>query len=233
VQEKATKKEIEYTEAERQLSNPTTVEEEKKSKLDELLAEAQEHRALKADLEDELLKLQVPYRAKERELQSIQQKREKGEKKLANARRSLQKARDQIMERAGAAESEGARRAQLLKRTEDDLAVAQQQVHELTQAVSTSYRSYESIEPRVHDARSKTRSVFNQLKGIRATINELDKSSGESLAIWGKNVTKVYKLVRQSLRFHGSLCSLISNLTSTVLFFRLMRRNDLAGFKVL
>jgi chromosome segregation ATPase len=194
--EKADTKEKELTNAEDQLSNPESAEEANKQKLEALLHEAQEHRDLKADLESQLQKIQGPHRAKERELESTRLKLEKADNKVASARRSLQNAREQMIERAGAAESEGARRAALLKQKEDELVIAQHKVQELTQAVSMSLRSYEAIEPQVSDAKNRTRSISNQLWGIRTTINELDRSSGESLAVWGKNVTRVAKLVR-------------------------------------
>jgi chromosome segregation ATPase len=196
-QEKAAKKEQELSQAEESLGMPSNAEEEKRERMDALLSEAQKQAALKRNLEEKLQKAQLPYKTAEREIQALKREKARADKRLKAARQCLQKARDQIMEQAGSSQSEEARRTAILKQTEEDLAVARDKVNELKQAVSSALRCYEELEPHVQDAKSKTKRLSNQLKGIDCTIKELESSSGDSLAMWGRNVAKVCQLVSQ------------------------------------
>lgn len=194
-QEKAALKEQELSQAEESLGNPNAEEEEKQERMNELLEEANKQSDLKRELEEKLHQAQVPFKATERRIQALKREQAGAIKRLAAARQCLQKARDQIMEQAGSAQSEEAQRTALLKQTEEALASARDLVNSLKQAVSSALRSYEELEPHVQDAKSKTKAVFNQLNGARSTIKALESSTGESLAIWGRNVAKVCKLV--------------------------------------
>jgi DNA repair exonuclease SbcCD ATPase subunit len=193
--EKAAKKEQELSQAEESLSNPSNEHEQKQQRLDSLLEEAQQQESLKNDLQKQLQLAQTPYKAASRELESLKREQTRVDKQLTAARKRLQTARDQIIEQAGAAHSEEARRTALLKKTEEDLVIAQEKVPSLRQTVTLALRSYEELEPHVLDSRNKVKKLSNQIHGVGVTIRELGSKSGDSAVVWGRNVPKVQKMV--------------------------------------
>jgi ribosomal protein S4 len=69
--EKAAKKEEELSQTEDSLGSPGNEEKEKRSRMDELLAEAQNQAALKRDLEEQLKQVLAPNKTQEHQLQAM------------------------------------------------------------------------------------------------------------------------------------------------------------------
>jgi chromosome segregation ATPase len=192
---KAAKRQKELAEAEA-ASTQNGDTEDKREKIDELLAECQNQLALKRDLEEELKAAYLPYKNAERQLAQLKKRQNAAAKMLATAKQRLQAARDEIMANADSAESEEARRTESLRRTEEDLAAARQETASLKQEMSNWLRKYEELEPHVLDATSKCDSLKQKLHGVESTIDRLNSSAGDSLEILGPRVAKVAKLVR-------------------------------------
>ena len=164
--------------------------------MDQLLEEAQSQAQLKRELEEELKEATGPYKEVERKLSHVKKTQNAASSQLKKAKQSLQEARDQIMAKADSAESEEARRTALLKKSEEELAASRERVDGLKQDQSKWLRSYEEIEPHVHDAKSKVEQLNKQLQGVQHTLRSLQSSSGrDSLALLGPRVAAVAQLV--------------------------------------
>jgi peptidoglycan hydrolase CwlO-like protein len=87
-------------------------------------------------------------------------------------------------------------RTALLQKTEEELEQARAKVNEMRQAVSSALRSYEELEPHVADAKGGVERVSRQLHAAKGTIQELENSANDSLAILGQRVSKVHQMVR-------------------------------------
>jgi chromosome segregation ATPase len=213
-QEKAGRYETELSQAEEALSSPSNEQEEKKKHHEALLEEAQNQTALRRELEEQLKQAHAPCKQIDRQLKALSRDTKSAVKTLAAAKKRLQEARDQILAQAGSAQSEEARRTAILKRTEEELAEARSKVDELRQTQSKYLRAYEEVEPHVLDARSKVSQVSNQLNGVNASIRELESASGDSLAVFGRNVPKLHQLV---CSFHDDPTGLRSYVVLTML----------------
>lgn len=183
------------TQAEASLSSPEEEEQENRTKMEKLIAEAQEQMNLQKELESELKTLSVPLKQLEREISQRKRQQKVAADEHKASQRRLQQARDQIIANADSAQSEEARRTALLKKTEEELAAARSNVDALKQVQVNYYRAYEELEPSVHDATSKINSLKNQLSGVQNTLRNLSSSTGDSLAILGPRVSKVAQLV--------------------------------------
>lgn len=197
--------------AEDALTNPGEENETKKARIEALLKEAQEQMELKHELEIQLKNNFGPIKQIERELESIRKRQNAAKKQLDVAQQSLQEARDLIIAKADSAESEEARRAALLKKTEEDLSIARGKVDDLKQTQTTCYRKYEELEPHLLDAQSKIKGIEFQLTALSNKRRSLESSTGNLLTILGPRVERVARLVRGRmfvLSTHFSLSSL-------------------------
>jgi chromosome segregation ATPase len=99
----------------------------------------------------------------------------------------------------------------LLQKTEEELEQARGKVNELKQEVSTALRSYEELEPHVADAKQKLERASKQFHAAQSTIQALESSSNDSLAILGRNVSTVHQMVSTvACGFHVCLLALFT-----------------------
>jgi len=204
-QQKAAKKQEELSQVEEAANGGDSEGDKKNQRIQELTAEAEEQSSLKRELEAELKRVLVPHKTTERQLAHLQKQQKDAENQLKVVRQRLQEARDQILAQAGSAQSEEACRTALLKSTEEELAEARAKVNELREAVSVALRSYEELEPHVHDAKGNTERVGRQYDNVKSRIKELNASGDDSQAIFGQRVPKVCRLV-SSAQQNGSVC---------------------------
>lgn len=202
-QTKANKKQVELSQAEESANDPAEDETAKRDHMNELVTEAREQTDLKRNLEAELKKAILPYKTLERQLNNLGRQQQSANAELAASKMRLQELRDTIMANSGSAESEEARRTELLRETEIELEQARTEVNELRQATSVALRSYEELEPHVAEARSKVQSAERQVQAVQNTIRELESSSNDSLAILGPRVSQVHKMVRNGVCDNG------------------------------
>ena len=194
--ERITKKEEEYRLAE-EANTPGADGDNKRSKLDNLMSEAQNQAEMKRGLEDELKVALVPYKQLEREISSATKSQNAARNQLKRAQTNLEETRAQIMAQANSAESEEARLTQMLKGAEEELAEARNQVDTLKQEQTNWLRTYEEIEPHVRHSRSQVDSQKRQIQGVQHTLRSLQSSTGQDMiALLGSRVSTVVNLVR-------------------------------------
>ena len=191
-EEKAAKREKEILNAEEQLGHPDDEQASQSQKIAALNQEAEEQAELKNKLEAELRELLAPQKKLQRDKSALKKELKNTEKKLKLYQRRLQEARE---EQAGAGGSDEAQRAAVLKEAEDKLAARKGKSNELRQEVSSCLRSYEELEPHVHDAKANAEKAQNQLRGVQGTIQRLSSSSNDSLAVLGPRVRRVFQMV--------------------------------------
>ncbi len=126
---------------------------ERRSRLDALATEAQEMATMKKELEQELKREKEPQKALARQFKLLKKEEERANRSLMDANQRLQAKRNEILDKAGSAESEEARRNQRLQAAEAKLADEKNRHSELRQAVTDAYNSYEELEPEVLAAR--------------------------------------------------------------------------------
>jgi len=125
---------------------------------------------------------------------------------LRRASQRLQEKRDEILARAGSAESEQARRTKRLDDAEKKLMAAKEKHAELKQAVTDSLRVYEELEPDVEQARNNVKDVGRKFFSIEAKIRELQESSHSgNLAMFGPRCPKVKQMVSQSIGIQATI----------------------------
>jgi chromosome segregation ATPase len=207
-EEKAAKKQQEITVAEEAASSPNDDEGIKRDAMETLVHEAQEQAVLKRNLEGDLKMVLLPQKTLERQLHNLKRQQTTAEQELRQAKQRLQEVRDQILGLSGSAESDEARRAAALRKTEEELAAAREKVNGMKQAVSNALREYEEKEPHVQDAKSKVEQITRQFHGANNTIKELESSSDDSLAVFGYRVSKVHQIVSHLRGFVVSGCFL-------------------------
>jgi chromosome segregation ATPase len=117
---------------------------------------------------------------------------------LRSASKRLQDKREEILARAGSAQSEEARRTQRLKEAEDNLASARQNYDENKQAVTDALREYEQLEPHVEQAKQNCNAAKNRLNAVENRIRGLGNSNSSSLAMFGQRCASVKQNVRIS-----------------------------------
>lgn len=197
--EKVASRQLELSQAEEEASGANDADEEKRirEEMEELGKEAETQADLKRNLEVELKQVMVPFKSKERDVKSLKQEKDRAGKELQRAKKRLQETRAEIMEKAGSAESEEARRTALLTETEEALSNAREESNGLKQAQALAHREYEELGPEVEQAKQSTATKASHLSAVRHKLNDLKSSSaGNSFAIFGRKCANVHKLVR-------------------------------------
>jgi chromosome segregation ATPase len=186
------------TQAEEQAMAPDEVEQAKRNRLDELTSEAQEQTRTKEDLEADLKRAVEPQKAAERQMKLLQRAQKQAKNQLRQTTHRLQEKREEIIAKEGSAESEAAMRTQRLQEAESKYEAAQMKRDELKQATSDSFRKYEELEPDVHQAKQNCATAQTRLNAVEQRLRGLRSSTGNSLAMFGKNCSRVKQSVRYS-----------------------------------
>lgn len=172
---------------------------ERTRRIRELTAEATQQEERKRELMAELNELNVPYKGQLRDLKRLVRALEQSTVQVQAAKQRLHLARQERLEAAGSAASEEARRTKELQESEQQLALCKEQAQPLKQAVSNALRTYEELEPQVHEAKSVVQKVQRQLQGAASTLQELENSSNSSadnsMAVFGQRTSKVHSMV--------------------------------------
>jgi chromosome segregation ATPase len=193
--EKYEKKQLELSQAEEALTGPEDEEGAKRAKLDELIEEAQEQTTIKHNLEVELKGANEPQKGLLRQVQRLGKDQKEASQSLQNANGRLEEKRQQILEKAGSAESEASRRAAKLKAAEEEFAAAREKNDQLKQDVNDSFRAYEELEPYVDQAKQNVSAAGAKVEAVKHRIRDLESSAGGSLAMFGQRCQKVKQLV--------------------------------------
>ena len=190
------KKKLELSQAEEALTSPDDDVDTKRVRIDELVKEAQEQTTLKQTLEANLKRAHVPQRARGEQLRRITADLSIAENTLDEAKRRLEEKRQDIITKAGSAESEAARRTERLKDTEDKLAKAREDYDSTKQAVANAYRAFEELSPQVDLTKQRVSEARRKCMAVEAKIRELESNSNSSVAMFGQRCSKVKQMVR-------------------------------------
>jgi len=160
----------------------------------------------KRELEQELKRATEPQKALARQFKLLMKEEERANRSLLEANGRLQAKRDEIVARAGSAESDQARRNQRLQSAEKKQAEEKNRYNELKQATTNSFNAYEELEPEVLAARQAVSGIRNRVGGIDGKIRSMESSSGNTLDIFGTRCARVKHLVdraTQQDKFRG------------------------------
>ena len=173
---------------------------ERRNRLQNLAEEGEKMSAQKRELEKELKRATEPRKVLGRQFKLLKKEEERANMSLLQANRRLQAKRDEIVAKAGSAESDQARRNQRLQVAEAKLADEKNQRNELKQAVTDAFNSHETLEPEVQGARQIVSQLEHQLRGIDGKIRSMESSSGNSIDIFGQRCAKVKQMVDIAVR---------------------------------
>lgn len=197
------------TQAEAATQEADTEEVNLRNKVEELTKEADDQASKKHGLEQEYKRAREPLKALERNLKHLQNEKITAERTLQGAKQSLEAKRQEILARAGSAESEAAKRTQRLKDAQDELASLKEQYDQAKQATTDSRQAWDELEPNVKQAHSNVEDAAKKLRAIENRIGSLQSSSGSSLAIFGQRCGQLKHAVDDFVRkgeFHGRVC---------------------------
>eukprot|EP00535_Pseudo-nitzschia_heimii_P003888 CAMPEP_0197177072 /NCGR_PEP_ID=MMETSP1423-20130617/2806_1 /TAXON_ID=476441 /ORGANISM="Pseudo-nitzschia heimii, Strain UNC1101" /LENGTH=1222 /DNA_ID=CAMNT_0042626559 /DNA_START=130 /DNA_END=3798 /DNA_ORIENTATION=+ len=198
--EKAEKKKQELTQAEAASQELEDPNDERRNRLEALAKEADEMSNRKRDLEQELKRATEPQKALARQFKLLKQEEERVNRSLVEANKRLQARRDEIIAKAGSAESDQARRNQKLQEAEKKLAEEKNRHNELKQAVTDAYNAYEAVEAEIPSTRHNVSQLKNQVQGIEGKIRSMESSSGNALHIFGPRCAKVKQMVDRAMQ---------------------------------
>ena len=180
------------------LNSMATNEEEKASKesrLEELTIESQEATELKRMVEQDLKSAQEPIKRLERSRLQLKREIQKAEEKLAAAEARLREARLEMQQRE--AESEQTKRLQELDACRKKLSVLVEDEKALREQQANELRNYQDLEPIVDATKETCNNLERQIGAVRHKISSLQKSQGNSAAVYGgPNAAKLAALVR-------------------------------------
>ena len=203
---KAEKKQKELTQAEAASQDADNPNDECRDRLDELSNEADKMSLRKRELEVELKNLTEPRSRFKSQFKVLCKEEKQSDRYLLEMNQRLQGKRDEIVKKAGSAESEQAQRNERLRDAEERLAERKIRNDELKQSTTDLLQSYEKVEPEVQGARQNVSQLEYQVRGIDSKIRGMESSSGNSLDVFGHRCNKVKQLVdraTQQRKFRG------------------------------
>jgi chromosome segregation ATPase len=177
--------------------------------VEELTREANEQANLKHQVEQEFKRAREPLKGMERNLKHLKKEKASAERALQNANQRLDEKRQEIVARAGSAESEAAKRAQRLQEAEAQLPEMKEKLDRRKQDLNDMRQAYEELEPHVGQAKTNVNDTTKKLRAIESRIGSLESSSGNSLAMFGQRCTQLKKAVddcANKRRFQGPVC---------------------------
>lgn len=199
-QAKAEKKKQELTQAEIASQEADDPDNERRNRLDDLSKEANEMADRKRELEKDLKHVTEPQKHLKSQYKALVKKEEKNNRDLLEANQILQKKRDEIVAKAGSAESEQRQRNERIISEEETLAEKKKRFTELKQEITDSLHAYEKIEPDVTGARDHASRLQGQVRKVDSKIKSLESSSGNSLDVFGPRCNKVKQLVDKAIK---------------------------------
>lgn len=201
-EEKAAKKREELSQAEILSQKSTEGQDELSARIEELMNEAAQISDKKKQLEAERKEAMVPLRQQEQKVKQLDRKEKQAKKELQAAQQRLQETLTEIASKNK--ENEKGRLAAALAEREEKLAAARQKEDGLKQEVADKYRLHEGLEPQVKDARRAHQELENKIRNSASRLEDMEKSSGDTLAMFGRNVKKVKaEIDRRKKDFRG------------------------------
>jgi len=173
-----------------------------KDRIEELAKEAQVVAKLKRELDCEYRSHLEPVKKLEVEKKNLKRNLKDAKRRYQQASKRLQDTRRQILETAGAAESEEAKRTQNLMNTESKLKEAKETLTSLKEEVSLAHKYYEELEPRVENAKNNHSTLNSKHFAINKKLRDLQSSEANSVSVFGQKCALMQRKVGET-RFKG------------------------------
>jgi chromosome segregation ATPase len=201
-EEKVAKREAEFSQAEELSQRSSNGNEQMTKVVAELAAEAEVQTTQKLELESELKRASAPFRQQEQKIKALERQEKQARQDSQAAQQRLHAAREEIA--SNSKQSEEARLAQKLAQAEEELAAVRQEEESLRQRVAVALQKYEEVEPSVREAKRKTMDSKGRYRSTKQRLGEMEKSTGDTLAMFGPRVKQVKALVESHSRdFRG------------------------------
>lgn len=179
-------------------SDDCQLQKDLEEKLATLTAEAEEATRHHARLREEYKSAMAPKKALEHKLKMKKNEVDQSKKDLVFATRELQNKRDEIVQRKGSADSEEASRQARAKEAETKIEEAKGVIEEARKGTEESLQKYEEGKSTEEALGNNVRSIQSQCNAVKSKIQELKKSQGNSLAIFGPKCESMNKAVVQA-----------------------------------
>ena len=200
-EEKLAKRIADFEKVQSTATGDTTEEEELQEKLSELVNEANEAAAHKDELREEYKHAKLPIMEKEKEAKRTSKEKQYAKRQLAHATKELKNVRDEIMRKAGSAESEEARRTERMKKAEDELVRANNGIKERRNAVEETRRKYDDLDKSLSNKKDLVETTKGQFFGVKNKLQELKSNEGNSLAMFGSKCNAMFQKVCIQLKW--------------------------------
>jgi len=201
-QEKAEKKREELTQAEKLSQESMEGQDHVSKRVKELEEEAQQLSSQFKVAQVEYVEASKPLKLLQNKLKALEKRLSDAQKELKASEKRLSDVREQIANSNKDAEVERLREAQ--RKAEEKLAACREKEDSMKQQTADLLRIYEEHEPRVLDAKRGLSDLKRQYESMEYKLSELEQSSGDTLAMFGRNVKGVKSEIdRRRNEFRG------------------------------
>ena len=138
----------------------------------------------------------------------MKKEEQRTEKALKNAKRNLQKARDEIAAAAGNRESEARSRIERKEQAERKLAEAKDMERAAARLVQGNFDKYEEVAPKLVQAKEDTNATESSFNTARHRLSDLKKNDGNKLSVYGQKTVDMCSKIdegRRRRQFQGQV----------------------------
>lgn len=138
----------------------------------------------------------------------MKKEEQRAEKALKNAKRNLQKARDEIAAAAGNRESEARSRIERKEQAERRLAEAKDMERAAARLVQENLDKYEEVAPKLVQAKEDTNATESSFNTARHRLSDLKKNDGNKLSVYGQKTVDMCRKIdegRRRRQFQGQV----------------------------
>ena len=130
----------------------------------------------------------------------MKKEEQRAEKALKNAKRNLQKARDEIAAAAGNRESEARSRIERKEQAERKLAEAKDMERAAARLVQENLDKYEEVAPKLLQAKEDTNATESSFNTARHRLSDLKKNDGNKLSVYGQKTVDMCRKIDEGKR---------------------------------
>ena len=219
IDEKLNKRREELAKAESRNTTDSNEEVELNQKLEEYTAEAEEARESLISQETKLKAAKQPLKQHERALHSMRKEKEHAKRNHRNALQELKNIRDEIVRKAGSAQSEEARRTTKRIEAEDKMNEIKGGLEEKQHDKNDALQKYQEKEGPEENINDSLKSCQRQMHAVKNKLQGLKSSDGNSMAMFGNKCVSMYQRVEQAKkerRFKGPVVGPIGHFLKVV-----------------
>jgi len=200
IDEKLEKRREDLTKAESTATTGSDLETELNQKLAEFTTEAEEASKSLSSQEIKLSTAKQPLKQHARTLKSLVKDQNVAKRRHQLAVNELKKIRDEILQRAGSAESEEARRTTRRVKAEERMKEVKAEVERRAIPIREALTKYQEKEGNQESLSESLNSVKRQLSAVKSKVQGLRSSEGNSMALFGNKCVQMYQRVEKAQR---------------------------------